>query len=980
MSYIELIPGPASGLAHLDANGVVADRANNHILAFQFQFSPHHVYLEKFNYTTGALISETLLTTITSGGTNNDDLSDRSLSLGADGFFYVMTTATATPQTSARISKISLSSVTEVGSVQPTLFANTANYGSINDFYMVPFTQGGVQYLALVQEYTTHSPNIEIINCATMTSVATGAYSPAGSRVGVVPTWGATNAGEVFLSLTNYGVSPAHSVLVKASYTGSLTLTTIKNYAPSDLISTWTDLWNNGAVFYDPNDSTVVTWIQGVDPVFGRPVFRFKLNTTTGAIVWSVFNSGLTDYYSSTTLLTSDFLSGKFGFIEGPGPYSTAVMTLSTGLDGPPFSNALVNISLNWVSNGADGTMIAFGSGQWGITTVQVPGPHTYTMIVSVGSTITMPGYWTNNNNIHALGGGQSGARANSGLGGIGGSWSTIANTTAFSPGDLVSINIGVGGTGSLVAGGDTWLKNLSGTKILQAKGGGSGSSNIGDSNHVGGIALTPTGGGSFGSQRGGGGGGGAAGPNGPGGNSGDIRADNAAADTYPMWIQDPLDHTDPTTCWLFLQGANGFEPGAGGGAGNGGQPGGGTAALAAVLQHRINTISICSRAGAPPPTTYNLLGPVNTAPTFGTAVLPGDGGDGPNVGDDGGRMWAQEGPSNSGNGSGGGAGGPTPGGVTGNGGTGGSPTAPDSIWVDTSGETIFNNFVAGAGPGGGGGGVGVLTSGGATYDPGAGGLYGGGGGGGIPQTSGGGVGAQGVLVFQWLYDAGPSATFITGSTSIQAKGRLSQPIPVPPPPTPPVPIPPNPFNCLVPVISQYANSPILLTILEDFCEAVDPWPIINEFYNLLWNVDTAVGYGLDVWGRIVGVTRTLEIPAGRFLGFVQQDGSTDPFNVSPFYNGITSNQNFELADDAFRLLILVKAFANISDGSVKSLNLLLRTLFPGEGNAYVTDNGDMSMTYTFNFALTPVQNAIVNQSGVLPRSSGVTSNIVVAF
>lgn len=222
------------------------------------------------------------------------------------------------------------------------------------------------------------------------------------------------------------------------------------------------------------------------------------------------------------------------------------------------------------------------------------------------------------------------------------------------------------------------------------------------------------------------------------------------------------------------------------------------------------------------------------------------------------------------------------------------------------------------------------------------------------------------------------SAITIQASTSIQAKGRLSQPVPVPPPPNPPPPTPPNPFNCLVPVISQYANSPILLTILENFCEALDPWPLINEFFNFLWNINTAVGYGLDVWGRIVGVTRVLEIPQGRFMGFEEQLGSTDPFNVSPFFAGTLSGESFSLSDDAFRLLILVKALANITDGSTKSINTILRTLFAGAGNAYVTDNENMTMTYTFDFVLDPVQSAIINQSGVLPRSTGVAATVSV--
>ncbi len=42
----------------------------------------------------------------------------------------------------------------------------------------------------------------------------------------------------------------------------------------------------------------------------------------------------------------------------------------------------------------------------------------------------------------------------------------------------------------------------------------------------------------------------------------------------------------------------------------------------------------------------------------------------------------------------------------------------------------------------------------------------------------------------------------------------------------------------------------------------IDPTADLNAFYDLVWNVATAQGWGLDVWGRIVGVTRNLNIPA----------------------------------------------------------------------------------------------------------------------
>ena len=42
-----------------------------------------------------------------------------------------------------------------------------------------------------------------------------------------------------------------------------------------------------------------------------------------------------------------------------------------------------------------------------------------------------------------------------------------------------------------------------------------------------------------------------------------------------------------------------------------------------------------------------------------------------------------------------------------------------------------------------------------------------------------------------------------------------------------------------------------------------------------------------------------------------------------------------------------------------------------------MTDGLNMTMTYTFRFPLTPVQLAIVQNSGVLPRTSGVAATVV---
>jgi hypothetical protein len=139
-------------------------------------------------------------------------------------------------------------------------------------------------------------------------------------------------------------------------------------------------------------------------------------------------------------------------------------------------------------------------------------------------------------------------------------------------------------------------------------------------------------------------------------------------------------------------------------------------------------------------------------------------------------------------------------------------------------------------------------------------------------------------------------------------------------------------------------------------------------------NIATAISHGLDVWARIVGVVRVVTLESGVFFGFSGSNGpSGTPFNNAPFYEGDLTTNNFTLTDDTFRQLIYAKAAANITNGSIPALNaILMNILFPNRGNAYVADGLNMTMTYTFEFALQPFEMAIVQNSGVLPRSTGV--------
>jgi len=181
-------------------------------------------------------------------------------------------------------------------------------------------------------------------------------------------------------------------------------------------------------------------------------------------------------------------------------------------------------------------------------------------------------------------------------------------------------------------------------------------------------------------------------------------------------------------------------------------------------------------------------------------------------------------------------------------------------------------------------------------------------------------------------------------------------------------------------VISQYANSPKLLAWIASFNDAIDAINLTNAFYDSMWNIDTATGYGLDVWGRIVGVKRTLYIPGGGTGQFGWGNGTGYfGWDQAPWNSNNNLSPNYALSDTDYRRLILVKALSNISDRSIQSMNAALMIMFAGQGNVYVVDLGAMAMNYTFKFNPTVLDLAILQQSGAFANPSGVSTAIVIS-
>jgi Protein of unknown function (DUF2612) len=172
-------------------------------------------------------------------------------------------------------------------------------------------------------------------------------------------------------------------------------------------------------------------------------------------------------------------------------------------------------------------------------------------------------------------------------------------------------------------------------------------------------------------------------------------------------------------------------------------------------------------------------------------------------------------------------------------------------------------------------------------------------------------------------------------------------------------------------IISQYGNSPILLQLIKNMNEYIDPRADIDNFYNSVFNINTAKSFALDIWGRIVGIDRLLTIPADiKYFGF--NNSGREPFNSAPFYNGDNVTQTYSLTDDAYRRLILFKALSNITQSTAPALNQLISKLFEGRGRCFVQDDGNMHIHYVFEFTLTNVEMAILTHSNITPKPAGV--------
>lgn len=175
-------------------------------------------------------------------------------------------------------------------------------------------------------------------------------------------------------------------------------------------------------------------------------------------------------------------------------------------------------------------------------------------------------------------------------------------------------------------------------------------------------------------------------------------------------------------------------------------------------------------------------------------------------------------------------------------------------------------------------------------------------------------------------------------------------------------------------LISQYDNSPRLRALLDGEETQQSPVLDIQRFFRAVFDPRTATGWGLDCWGRIVGMDRQLELKGiNEVFGFDRSE--LMPFGQGTFWNEIATS-TYRLEDEAFRTLIFFKAAINISDGTLASLNRLLSSLYAARGTVCVLHVGTMKLRFFFDFYLQPFERALATREDIPPKPAGVGFDI----
>lgn len=156
-----------------------------------------------------------------------------------------------------------------------------------------------------------------------------------------------------------------------------------------------------------------------------------------------------------------------------------------------------------------------------------------------------------------------------------------------------------------------------------------------------------------------------------------------------------------------------------------------------------------------------------------------------------------------------------------------------------------------------------------------------------------------------------------------------------------------------------------------------------QNWYDDVFNLDTANDFGLSVWAIILDVPISLGVAGSgkrAVWGFGKHNGNFSLWDRHKNSFGTNFGRDgdiaFALTSSQRRLILKLRYFQLISRGTISEINYVLKNLF-GNG-VYVLDGEDMSFSYVFNFVPAAQTLLVLEKFDLLPRPAGVKHKILI--
>lgn len=183
--------------------------------------------------------------------------------------------------------------------------------------------------------------------------------------------------------------------------------------------------------------------------------------------------------------------------------------------------------------------------------------------------------------------------------------------------------------------------------------------------------------------------------------------------------------------------------------------------------------------------------------------------------------------------------------------------------------------------------------------------------------------------------------------------------------------------NLLQAILWQFNEAERLQSLLEQ----KNNWYISNQtefwtdWYNDVFNLQTANDFGLTVWAVILGLPLTITNPVidtGDKWGFGEFRFNFSRGNFAPSSIGIA------LSTSEKRIILRLRYFQLVTRCAIPEINEFLKSVFADLGSVYVLDGLNMTMNYVFTFVPNDNLLQVIQQFDVLPRPVGVGINYVI--